>query len=88
MSNLFKRTHLCGVLNINDVDKEVVLNGWVAKRRNLGGLIFVDLRDKTGITQITFDDNIPAEVFVSSLCLFPLSASETYSFVFSRYSDR
>lgn len=63
MSNLFKRTHLCGVLNINDVDKEVVLNGWVAKRRNLGGLIFVDLRDKTGITQITFDDNIPAEVF-------------------------
>ena len=63
MSNLFKRTHMCGTLNLSNVDQEVVLNGWVAKRRNLGGLIFVDLRDKTGITQITFDDKIPAELF-------------------------
>ena len=63
MSNVYKRTHMCGALNINNVDQEVVLNGWVAKRRNLGGLIFVDLRDKTGITQITFDDQIPAELF-------------------------
>ena len=63
MSELFKRTHMCGKLNIENVDQEVVLNGWVAKRRNLGGLIFVDLRDKTGIVQVTFDDKIPAEVF-------------------------
>ncbi len=63
MGNLFKRTHMCGTLTINDVDSQVVLNGWVAKRRNLGGLIFVDLRDKTGITQITFDDKIPEEIF-------------------------
>ncbi|MCI8609114.1 MAG: aspartate--tRNA ligase [Firmicutes bacterium] len=63
MSNVYKRTHMCGVLNIGNVGQEVVLNGWVAKRRNLGGLIFVDLRDKTGITQITFDDQIPAELF-------------------------
>ncbi len=63
MSNLFKRTHMCGTLNIANVDEEVVLNGWVAKRRNLGGLIFVDLRDKTGIVQVTFDDTIPQEVF-------------------------
>lgn len=63
MSELFKRTHMCGELNIANVDQEVVLNGWVAKRRNLGGLIFVDLRDKTGIVQVTFDDKIPAEVF-------------------------
>ena len=54
---------MCGELNINDVDKEVVLNGWVAKRRNLGGLIFVDLRDKTGIVQVTFDDKVPQELF-------------------------
>ena len=47
---------MCGELRISDVDREVVLNGWVAKRRNLGGLIFVDLRDKTGIVQVTFDD--------------------------------
>lgn len=63
MSELFKRTHMCGELRPADEGKEVVLNGWVAKRRNLGGLIFVDLRDKTGITQITFDDQIPQAVF-------------------------
>ena len=54
---------MCGTLNMSNVDQEVVLNGWVAKRRNLGGLIFVDLRDKTGIVQVTFDDTIPQEVF-------------------------
>lgn len=63
MSQLFKRTHMCGVLNMNNVEEEVVLNGWVAKQRSLGGLIFVDLRDKTGIVQITFDDTIPKEIF-------------------------
>lgn len=63
MSDLFKRTHMCGVLTIDDLDKEVVLNGWVAKQRSLGGLIFVDLRDKTGIVQITFDDTIPQYIF-------------------------
>ena len=63
MSNLLKRTHMCGTLNMSNVEQEVVLNGWVAKRRNLGGLIFVDLRDKTGIVQVTFDDTIPQEVF-------------------------
>lgn len=59
---LFKRTHMCGDLRISDVDKEVVLNGWVAKARSLGGLVFVDLRDKSGITQITFNEDVPADV--------------------------
>ena len=63
MSTLFKRTHMCGELNISNVDQEVLLNGWVSKQRNLGGLIFVDLRDKTGIVQVTFDDTIPEELF-------------------------
>ncbi|MDD7216452.1 MAG: aspartate--tRNA ligase [Anaerovoracaceae bacterium] len=63
MGTLFKRTHMCGKLNISNVGQDVVLNGWVAKRRNLGGLIFVDLRDKTGIVQVTFDDKIPKELF-------------------------
>ena len=58
MSELLKRTHMCGQLNIGNVDEEVTLNGWVAKQRSLGGLIFIDLRDKTGIVQITFDDTI------------------------------
>lgn len=63
MSALFKRTHMCGELNLSDEGSQVVLNGWVAKQRNLGGLIFVDLRDKTGIVQVTFDDSIPQELF-------------------------
>lgn len=42
------RTDYAGNLRLNDVNKEVVLFGWVQKRRNLGSLIFIDLRDKTG----------------------------------------
>lgn len=53
---------MCGELRTDNIGQEVVLNGWVAKQRNLGGLIFVDLRDKTGITQITFPDNSPKEL--------------------------
>lgn len=60
---LIKRTHFCGVLNKNNIGEEVSLNGWVAKQRSLGSLIFVDLRDKTGIVQIVFDDSIPQEIF-------------------------
>lgn len=63
MSTLFKRTDMCGQLDIEDVGREVVLNGWVAKQRSLGSLIFVDLRDKTGIVQVAFDDTIPEDVF-------------------------
>lgn len=63
MNNLLKRTHMCGVLSSSNIDETVVLNGWIQKRRNLGGLIFCDLRDKTGITQIVFDDKIPKELF-------------------------
>ena len=54
---------MCGVLNINNVGETVILNGWVQKQRNLGGLIFVDLRDKTGLVQVTFDDKIPEKLF-------------------------
>lgn len=63
MSNVFKRTHMCGILNSANIDENVVLNGWIQKRRNLGGLIFCDLRDKTGIVQVVFDDKIPQELF-------------------------
>lgn len=46
------RTNTCGELKISDVNKVVTLNGWVAKKRDLGGLLFIDLRDRYGITQI------------------------------------
>ena len=63
MSEIYTRTHMDGVLRIEDVGASVVLNGWVAKQRSLGSLIFVDIRDKTGITQVVFDDSIPEDVF-------------------------
>ena len=62
MSKLLKRTHMCGELRQDDVGKRVVLNGWVAKARSLGSLVFVDIRDKSGITQITFNEDIPEEL--------------------------
>ena len=56
MGNL-RRTHMCGELRLSDVNKEVILMGWVQKERNLGSLIFIDLRDNTGITQIAIKDD-------------------------------
>lgn len=50
------RSHTCGQLRIADVGSQVVLSGWVQKVRNLGELVFVDLRDRYGVTQVTVDD--------------------------------
>ncbi len=62
MGNL-RRTDYCGTLGIENVNKQTVLTGWVQKRRNLGSLIFIDLRDKTGIVQVVFDGSSSTEVF-------------------------
>lgn len=57
MDNLCKnRTHYNGELRISDVGKEVELKGWCAKKRNLGSLVFIDIRDKYGITQLRCDE--------------------------------
>lgn len=58
-----KRTHRCTELTADDVGKKVTVMGWVQKRRNLGSLIFVDLRDRTGLLQIVFSDLTDKAVF-------------------------
>jgi aspartyl-tRNA synthetase len=51
------RTHMCGALRAGDAGTRVKLGGWVHRTRNLGGLVFVDLRDRTGMVQVSFDPN-------------------------------
>lgn len=64
--NGLKRTHYCGDLRAANIDEEVVLMGWVQKKRNLGGLVFVDLRDRSGLCQIIFDTDVNAEAFAKA----------------------
>lgn len=56
------RTHNNGELRLQDVNSEVTLCGWVAKRRNFGALVFIDLRDRYGITQLVFNEDIATQI--------------------------
>ena len=56
------RTHTCGELRISDVNKQVTLSGWVQRSRKMGGMTFIDLRDRYGITQLVFNEEINAEL--------------------------
>jgi len=60
---LIKRTHTCGELNKSNVGHEIHLNGWISKSRDLGGLIFIDLRDRYGKTQVVFNEENQIDAF-------------------------
>ncbi|MEK4230110.1 aspartate--tRNA ligase [Solibacillus sp. FSL H8-0538] len=60
-----QRTHACGEVTAAQQGEEIVLKGWVQKRRDLGGLIFVDMRDRSGIVQVVFGDEAPEALKVA-----------------------
>jgi len=62
---MIKRTHTCGEITLKDLDKMVALNGWISKVRDLGSLIFIDLRDRYGRTQIVFNEKTNKEIFIT-----------------------
>jgi len=57
-----KRTHMCGALRLTDAGQKATIMGWVNKRRDLGSIIFIDVRDRTGVTQVVFDASSSAAV--------------------------
>ena len=62
----WRRTHTCGELRASDVGSQATLNGWVHARRDHGGVYFVDLRDRYGITQVVLDESVAGAVKLSS----------------------
>ena len=65
----FRRTDYCGNFTAAHVGQEISVCGWVQRQRNLGGLIFVDLRDRTGLLQLSFDDSTPKDLFEKAASL-------------------
>lgn len=63
LTNLDKRTKYCGLFTSEDIGKRACVMGWVQRQRDLGKLIFIDLRDRTGIVQLAFDSDTDREIF-------------------------
>ncbi|MBQ9996529.1 MAG: Asp-tRNA(Asn)/Glu-tRNA(Gln) amidotransferase GatCAB subunit C, partial [Clostridia bacterium] len=58
-----KRTDYCGTLTAKDIGRKVTVTGWCQRQRDLGSLIFIDVRDRTGLLQLAFDDTTPEDIF-------------------------
>ena len=61
-----KRSHYCGEVRENLIGNEVVIMGWISKERNLGSIVFTDVRDREGIVQVVFDDTVDKELFAKA----------------------
>ena len=59
----WKRTHMCGEMSVDDIGEDAVVMGWSQTRRDLGSLLFIDVRDRTGIIQVVFDESKDRELF-------------------------
>jgi len=82
--SLLHRTHTCGQLRESDVSKTVVLTGWASSKRDLGGCVFVDLRDRHGLTQVVFDPASGDDLFKAASDIKPESVIGIEGVVSSR----
>ncbi|SIT94282.1 aspartate--tRNA ligase [Pontibacter indicus] len=81
------RTHTCGELRLDNVGEEVILTGWVQRLRDKGGMLWIDLRDRYGITQLTFEDGVtPAHLFEAARSLGREYVIRVVGKVIERYS--
>lgn len=80
------RTHTCGELRPSDINKNVVLSGWIAKSRNIGSVAFIDLRDRYGITQLAFNESDDKKLLEQATSLGRESVIKAYGKVRERSS--
>ncbi|RKY19843.1 MAG: aspartate--tRNA ligase [Planctomycetota bacterium] len=82
------RSHTCGELRGGDVGSSVRLSGWIASHRDLGALVFIDLADRYGITQVSFDESVPPELLAAAQALKPESVIQVTGVVRPRPDGR